>query len=572
MNHITVLKVVAGITLVAIAFAANGLIFTFSINQNRVTMRDGYKLYTRIYFPPNWTMENGSRPVILERTAYNCARADFVALGQSFANQGYIGVVQDVRGAWGSRGSVPFQVYHTEGPDGVDTVNWILAQPWCNGNIATSGSSGDAATELYGHAAGENVKAAFINVGAADLYDQWIFTGGCFQKWFMDVWLPGVDGLGYYQTLFDHAAKDDWWAATSVTMNDNARNVHPRAVHFGGWYDCFQQGTIDSFMWYNKNGTDYAKGHQILVMGPVFHGGNDHPSVNYSMVDDGSSYAYAAQDFIFGESLWGEARNWSAQPRVYYIVMGDPDSVDPRVNEWRTAMDWPIPSTKEAWYFHENGTLSNSTPSTPANLSYVYDPIDPVLNGGGTTFMINATRYTGTVDPLLRIGAYDNKLVEANRSDILKFRTPVLTAPVEIIGRIRATLNVMSNCTDTDFTAKLLDIYPDGREIIVADGILKTRYRDGFRSNETALMVPGNVYTLDVDLWSMAYRFTPGHQIQVSISSSNYPEFAANPNTGGAVTSWGLGDPVTIPYYHANNTVLLGQGATPSCIWFSRTE
>jgi uncharacterized protein len=353
--------------------------------------------------------------------------------------------------------------------------------------------------------------------------------------------------------MLAHAAKDSYWNVVSVAENNNYARVNVRAVHLGGWYDCFQQGTIDSFMLYNHNATAYARDHQILVMGTMTHGIGHKDVPEYNSLEYGFAYANPAKDFIYGEALFGQSRNWTAQPRVYYIVFGDPAAAatDPKVNQWRTAMDWPVASTREAWYLQPDGTLSNSTPSVAGNMSYIYDPANPVLNGGGTTFTLNC-------------GAYDNQVVE-NRGDILKFTTPVLTAPVEITGRLRATLNVASNCTDTDFTAKLLDIYPDGRQIIIADGILKTRYRDGFRPENVAFMTPGNVYTLDVDMWSMAYRFSPGHRIRVSITSSNYPEFAVNPNTGGPVT------PEFTTHFDANNTLLLGQGSTPSCIWFPRT-
>ena len=165
------------------------------------------------------------------------------------------------------------------------------------------------------------------------------------------------------------------------------------------------------------------------------------------------------------------------------------------------------------------------------------------------------------------MGAFDNHDVEDGRSDILKFTTPILTNPVEIIGRLNATLYITSNCTDTDFTVKLLDIYPDGREIIVASGILKARYREGFGSADVQFMEEDTIYQLDIDMWSTAIRFVPGHQIRVSVSSSNFREFAVNDNTGGPITA-NLGGTYNI----ANNTLLCGAPGQYSCIWFPRTE
>jgi putative CocE/NonD family hydrolase len=353
-------------------------------------------------------------------------------------------------------------------------------------------------------------------------------------------------------------------------MDDQYEDVSVRAVHFGGWYDCFQAGTIESFMYYSHNATEYAKDHQILVMGPWIHGSMNHSGVpEYATVfntdlSQGYTYAFEARDFIFGEALLGEAPNWAAQPRVYYVLMGDP--ADAAANTWHTAMDWPVASTSEQWYFYPNGNLSIAAPAA-GNISYLYDPRNPVHTGGGRAFPVQAS----TIDVPLTWGAFDNRPIETGRPDVLQFTSANLTSAVEIAGHLRATLNVMSNCTDTDFAVKLLDIFPDGREIYVADGILKARYRAGFSSADEALMAPGQVYELDVDMWSMAYRFSPNHCIRVSVTSSNYPEYAVNPNSGGPVGPWGPADMGTIPFATANNTLLLGQSSTPSCIWFPRT-
>jgi hypothetical protein len=203
----------------------------------------------------------------------------------------------------------------------------------------------------------------------------------------------------------------------------------------------------------------------------------------------------------------------------------------------------------ESWYFHPNGTFSPNIPTSSVNQSYLYDPTNPVQSRGGTTLFIDHPN-----------GALDQRLVETDRLDILSYRTPILSTPVEIAGRINATLFIKSNCTDTDFTVKIMDVFPDGREMWVASGILKTRYRGGFSPEDVELMIPDSVYELNIDMWSTAYRFVPGHQIKVSITSSNYPAFAINPNTGGPVlptfTDWNI----------ANNSVVLGQIAMLSRI------
>ncbi|HMF31915.1 MAG TPA: CocE/NonD family hydrolase [Candidatus Lokiarchaeia archaeon] len=528
-----------------------GNIYAYS-QEFIVPMRDGVRLRTRVYFPPAW---NGTpRPVVMLRTPYNIETAASMSNVYRYTTQmGYITVLQDLRGCHGSEGVFP--IFFSDANDGVDTVAWIMAQPWCSGKIATTGASAECANQICYQAEGPpGLVAAYLHAGPADLYNQWIYPGGCLRKSFMETWLPMVNSLGQYPILLNHALKDDYWQNVSLTMDSRYKNVNVRAVHVGGWYDCFAQGTVDSFYYYNYYGGSYAQGHQILVMGPWNHGGGVQPSATFPNDSVGFQFAQNAEQFILDESLGGKTQDWSTQPRVYYYVMGDNTSTDPLVNEWRTAMQWPVPGVApEAWYFAPDGTLSNQVPSSAKNFSYLFDPSNPVQNAGGTTY-------------LLHMGADDNAAVENGRSDILKFTTPVLTAPVEIVGGLNATLVISSNCTDTDFTAKLLDIYPDGRQIIVANGILKARYRDGFDPAHVSPMIPDNIYTLSIDMWSTAVRFVPGHRIQVSISSSDYPEFAVNDNTGGPVTAT-LG----ATYNIANNTLLCGYGATPSCIWFPRT-
>lgn len=556
---------IAGITT---SMVVNGFLFWHSDTSGPfVRMRDGFKLYTRVYLPAGWTEANGSLPVIMLRTPYIIDSAGSVAMAKAQAASGYAVVLQDIRGRGGSAGTGSFPIFPSEQDDAYDTTSWIVSQWWCNGHIATIGASAEAYTQLACHAAGSpGVEAAMIHSGASELYDQWIYPGGCLRKNFMESWLPSVKGMSYYPTVIDNARKDAYWMQRSLTMGNQYAQVNVRAVHFGGWYDCFQAGTIESFMLYNHDATAHARDHQVLVMGPWIHGSMNHSGVpEYASLDGGYTLAYQARDFLFNEALLGIPWNWTAQPRVYYMLMGDP--ADPAANTFHTAMDWPVPSTSEQWYFHPNGSLSITVPS-PGNHSYLYDPRDPVHTGGGRAFPVQASTIT---DVPITYGAFDVRATETGRPDILKFTSGNLTSPVEIVGHLRATLNIASNCTDTDFTVKLIDIFPDGREIYVADGILKARYRGGFSSADARTMEPGQVYDLDVDMWSMAYRFSPNHRIRVSITSSNYPEYAVNPNTGAAVGPWGPGDMGTIPFSIANNTLLLGQGSTPSCIWFPRT-
>jgi hypothetical protein len=401
-----------------------------------------------------------------------------------------------------------------------------------------------------------------IWAGAAELYDQWVFPGGCVQKNFLDVWLPAVGGTGNYPVVLDHPTKDSYWTNTSLSTDNRFDNVNVRAVIFSGWYDVFQAGSIETYELYDHNASAYSRDHQILIIGPWAHGVQNFTGVpQYATLDGGYTYMNQAEQFVFEDTLLGENVNWSAQPRVTYMLMGDP--ADPLADQWHTASDWPVPCTYQDWYFEPNGTLSVVSPTAATNMSYLYDPRNPLHTGGGRNYPPQAPN----INVPITYGAVDNRPMDANRTDILQFTSANLTSAVTITGHLEANLRIASNCTDTDFTVKLLDIYPDGRQIYVADGILKARYRNGFTSAAEALMAPGNTYNLSIDMWNMAYRFSPGHRIEVVISSSNYPEYAVNPNTGGPVGSYAPSDMgTTVPFDVANNTLLLGQGATPSCI------
>ncbi|HID25652.1 MAG TPA: CocE/NonD family hydrolase [Thermoplasmata archaeon] len=229
-------------------------------------------------------------------------------------------------------------------------------------------------------------------------------------------------------------------------------------------------------------------------------------------------------------------------PAVTYYVMGDVDDSSAPGNEWRHADVWPIPAEETSFYFHENGTLNMDYPGDYDPITYTYDPTNPVPTIGGQNLMLPS-------------GPFDQRLVE-NREDVVLFTTPPLTEPVEATGPVKAKLFVSSDCVDTDFTVKLTDVYPDGRSILITDGILRMRNRDG--RDHWELMKPGEIYEIEVDLWSTSYIWNTGHRIRVAVSSSNYPRFLANPNTADAIYK-------NTTYKIAHNTLYF-DNTHPSCI------
>jgi putative CocE/NonD family hydrolase len=235
----------------------------------------------------------------------------------------------------------------------------------------------------------------------------------------------------------------------------------------------------------------------------------------------------------------GIYNNW---PAVYYYVMGDVNDSNAAGNEWRAANEWPPAHTETSWYLHENGVLSTTYPSNYGSLSYNYDPNDPVPTVGGQNLNLPA-------------GPYDQTSVE-NRDDVLVFSSDILTEPFEATGPIKARLFVSSDCPDTDFTVKLTDVYPEGRSMLITDGIIHMRNRNG--ADHWEFMNPGEVYEVEVDLWSTSYIWNTSHRIRVAISSSNSPRFLANPNTDDPMAQ-------NTTYNIAQNTVYL-DSIYPSCI------
>ncbi|MBD3352013.1 MAG: CocE/NonD family hydrolase [Candidatus Lokiarchaeota archaeon] len=545
-------------------------------------MSDGVRLKTRIYFPNDW--DGQPRPVILSRTPYD--------IGSRFANDGlmgyahnyvlsqdYIMVGQDIRGTHGSEGE--FYGFLTDYNDGNDTVNWIMEQDWCNGKVATVGGSALAINQICYHPSLDNppnqgLRTASIVVGTSELYEYCFFIGGCLRQWLAECWLVPVSGNNdAIDVTLEHAEKDEYWDNVSLESNNRYENVDVRALHLGGWYDMFAQGTIDAFDLYNQ-GTEYAQDHQFLVMGPWNHSlSYVHEDITFPDYQGiGISYMSSLEGLLFNEYLGDNSSigDWNDWPRVYYYVMGDPEGTNSGIeyNHWRNNSVWPVTHTPEAWYLHPDGTLSLSLPSGADKKSYLYDPRNPVITGGGTTFL---TRYSGAIDQ--RRVEYTEPFGSTNRSDILKFTSKTLSSPVEIVGNITTELYISSNCTDTDFTAKLIDVYPDGKEIIVADGILKARYRD-YADFEAQTLMDGSdstIYELNIDMWSTAYRFIPGHQIRLSISSSNWNKFAVNPNTGEAVANIHPNDctDLGVNFNIANNSVCCGIPGSMSRVWFPRT-
>ena len=480
-----------------------------------VPMRDGVELATDVYLPPEG---EGPWPALLIRTPYG--KKGNVSLVSYFND--YAVVIQDVRGRYDSEGEY-FPFYDDgwgENQDGYDTAAWILNQSWCNGKIGTYGASANGI--LQHQLAGTTppgLTCQFILVAPTNLYSQLIFQGGVFRHSLVTSWLEKQDASYWLDTIKEHPLYDSFWDLGNVETR--AEKINAPACHVGGWYDIALKGTINGFLTRQSEGAEGARGNQKLIIGPWTHGGMIW-TVQGGLIYPANSLLDWDELISNWNDYWlkGEDTSIMDEPPVRYYVMGDTSDPEAPGNLWREAETWPpsdLPPV--SYYLHAGGVLSPDEPGDDAASStYQFDPENPVPTYGGANLFLPA-------------GPYDQSLIET-RQDVTIFSSAPLPQPLEVTGDLKVVLYISSDAVDTDFTAKLTDVYPDGRSMLVADGIMRTRFRNNsFITSE--LMVPGTIYRLEIDLWATSIIFNKSHRVRLALSSSNYPRFDINPNTGG---------------------------------------
>jgi predicted acyl esterase len=478
--------------------------------EQMAPMRDGVKLSTLIFLPAG----AGPWPVVLIRTPYG--KNSQTRLHAEWTTRRFALVVQDCRGTFQSEGK--YRPFVDDGVDGYDTIEWIAKQSWSNGRIGMYGASamGIAANE----AAMTNpphLIAAFVMVARSNTYEQSSFIGGVFRKELNEDWLKRQKAESVLNEIFKHEVHSDFYDRSD--MSKHWSQVHIPIYNYGGWYDIFNQGNIDNFVGLQTKAATPGTGKQKLIMGPWGHGQLEEVK-----------YPENAGNGAFGGSIPTElAFRWfeywlkqvdngiMKEPPVRYYVMGDVNDPKAPGNEWHTSAVWPVPAQVTSYFLGDNGTLSESSSRKNESAdSYKYDPNNPVPTVGGANLF-------------LKKGPMDQRAI-GERSDVLKFSTAELKAPVEITGRIAVELWAESDAPDTDFMAKLIDVYPDGTERLVLDSALRARFREGF--DHEVFMRKGQVYKFKIDLWSTSLIFNAGHRIAIHVSSSNNPRFDPNPNTG----------------------------------------
>jgi predicted acyl esterase len=540
-----------------LAWALGGLAWPINDTSEMVPMSDGVRLATRIIRPDG----TGPFPVLLERTPYPHQRtlgpdSNLPVPGsnqrvriRTLLDKDYSIVIQNTRGREGSEGAVDWPSFPdgwgtpSDHPhmhaDGVDTIGWLRAQTWCNGRIATWGASaGGISQNMLSGANPPGIACQWITNGTANLYADTPYLGGALRKAQLDY----LSAYGFDPDILDvflaHPAYDNFWTFFDVTTRQSFRN-YPVVIR-AAWYDTFQKTSLDNFISLRRDGGAVAREESKLIISLATHGGGSAERPPHGLwwpaEAEASPPGYNLED-LFDRWVMEVDNGFDELPRVAYYLMGDLERPGAPGNEWRTAAEWPVPAVQGRLFCHHDGTLRPSAqPGDGLPRAFDYDPTDPVPTLGGNNLMIDK-------------GPWDQRPVEG-RSDVLLFETSPLDSPVEVTGAIQARVWASSDRLDTDFTAKLTDVYPDGKSLLIADGIIRTRYRDSFEMPE--LMEPGTVHEFEIDLWSFAIVFDEGHRIRLALSSSNAPRFAPNPNTGAPIS---LEDPVN-PLI-ARNTIYL---------------
>ena len=509
-----------GVVVLDATVSQPGIDFVLSSNRDNamVLMRDGVTRLATAVFRPART---GTWPTILIRTTYD---KEALVPGQPdfWMPRDYVVVAQDVRGRYASQGV--WKPFRDDGwgqnQDGYDTVEWVAAQPWSDGHVGTYGGSALGIVQyMAAGAAPPHLDAAWVSVACPQAYHQMVFQGGGYRKELVDGWLDSQGGSYMKQEYRQHPNEDEYWAVQDLFTR--LPQVKTPMYHVGGWYDIFGEGTVLAFSRVQDEAAPGARWNQKLRMGPWTHstmGLNASGDAVYPLnaLDGDAQTADVVRWFDFW--LKGKDTGIMDEPPVRTYVMG-PQGLQQTVtgNTWRLSAGWPPPSAPRRYYLQRNGGLSTTPPSRNGGSdTYTYDPAVPVPTVGGPNLTIPS-------------GPYDQRVVET-RSDVLVYTSDALASPLEVSGRIVAHLFAASSATDTDWTVKLVDVYPGGLPLSVTDGVLRARHRDGFATEQ--LLTPGEVSEFVVDLWTTSLVFGAGHRIRIEVSSSNDTRFDPNPNTG----------------------------------------
>jgi uncharacterized protein len=523
-------------------------------------LADGTTLLSDLYRPST----PGRYPALILRLPYNknAAQAYTYLHPIWYARHGYLVIIQDSRGRWHSEGN--FYPLRDEARDGYETVEWAASLPSCNGAVGLYGFSYVGLSQMLTAAEQPpSLKALAPAFTGSGQYENWAYSGGAFclglNAWWTVLlaidtarrhglpdlearlaeavrlmpsrfWtLPLADVLPlpelrelapYYLDWVAHPTPDTYWQTTDLERR--YERITAPALHIGGWYDSFFEGTLRNYAGLTRLAAGPDRRNQRLVVGPWHHNPWTRLVGTVDFGPEATSWLDDLQVRWFDHWLRGEDTGLLDEPPVKVFVMG--------ANRWREADEWPLPGTEyQDFYLHSggranslngNGWLDREEPKDEWPDVYIYDPRDPVLSLGGRSCCIPE------ISPM---GPADQRPAEI-RNELLIYTTEPLEEDLEVTGPVVAELWASSSATDTDFTVKLVDVFPDGRSINLCDGIIRARYRDSLTAPE--LLVPGEAYRYVVQVGATSNLFRQGHCIRVHVSSSNFPLYDRNPNTG----------------------------------------
>jgi putative CocE/NonD family hydrolase len=533
-------------------------------------MRDGTTLMSNVYRPAS----GGPYPVLLARLPYGKDRS---FNGTYFdpvkaARRGYLVVVQDVRGRFASEGT--FTPFAREFEDGHDSVEWSAKLPGSDGRVGMFGLSYSGKTQWHaavtqppslrsmapGQTWGNHLNGVQMRGGAQELglIQYWaqaaLALGALFRRYRgepeqikrkLPELVCSIDALlagGGYDALpladlpnpddltpfvrggFERGVDDETWEYLNI--DGKYDHVQAPTFHIGGWYDCFIGDTLRQYTAMKERAREAGVRPPRLLIGPWAHGdfGSTVGDLDFGIGSSGLFLNYwedltDAQLRWFDATLKGdEGALWT--PHVEVFVMGE--------NRWRGYEEWPVPgSYPERWHLHAGGRLSREKPARSDPDEYDYDPRAPVPTIGGATLMA----------PIHRPGARDQRPNE-ERPDVLVYTGEVLQSDYTALGPVHATIFAATDALDTDFVSRLVDVHPDGRAIVVTDGIIRASARESYPTPgvvspaKPSPIEPGRIYEYAIDLWATGTTFRAGHRIRVEITSSSFPRWGRNPNTG----------------------------------------
>ncbi len=528
------------VALIAVALPCAGQTISTS-----VAAPDGVRLATDVYCPAPACI--GRWPVVLQRTPYG--KAGLKDTCNVIVFLGFACVAQDERGRGDSEGA--YTGYRDEGPDGRATLEWLDRQSWCDGNVGTFGASALGMTQ-YAMAPGAPpvLKCQVPIVGTPDFYHHAIYEGGALRYGLTWNWLHDLGADELYAQLAQHRLWSAWWEEWAVLPR--VGEVTVPALHVGGWFDIFTQGTIDAFVAAQHHGGQGAAGRQKLIIGPWTHYNTGQTRAGAAVFPDNAfmldDLLTILQDWL-DQWLKGESRGVEQWPPVQVYLMGALDEPGAPGNTWVPLADWPPAAGIESLFLSADGGLAGAPP-VAGEASLVSDPANPVPTWGGRELLDD---FLDNGNP--GSGMHDQRPIEA-RDDVLAFTSDALPRPLTVMGRLLAHVWVRPDTPDLDLAVRLTDVYPDGRSLLIADGIQRARMRCG--DDRECFLTPGQPVELVVDLWSTAYVFNAGHRVRIDVSGSNYPRFEVNPNDGSDLNQPG-------PGVVAHPAILLGP-ATPSRI------